>query len=289
MFRYILVRATGQESDKPVFDTALAVAGISAAHLAFLHVGIDVEQAALAIISGEYADGSGFSNTIESLQQRATEQRNRAAQIFRAFCADKGLPIRSQPSDETVSAEWLVEAGSEPGLLAMCGRAADLLVLGRTREGGELAMDVLEAALVETGRPVLLAPPVAPPQVGRVVAIAWKDTREAARAVAAAQPFIRSAERIIVICVVEDEWQEERSYERLRHALTWHNPNVVVRRRADRRPEHPAEMLLAEAASESADLLVMGGYSHSRMREVIFGGVTRRILHGADLPVLIAH
>jgi len=151
-----------------------------------------------------------------------------------------------------------------------------------------VAMSSVEAALIETGRPVLLAPPAAPSAVGRVVAIAWKDTRESARAVAAAQPFIHRAERVIVLCVAEDGRTEERSYERLRHALNWHNPNTTIRR-IERRPEQPAETLLAEAAAENADLLVMGGYSHSRLREVTLGGVTRRILHAADLAVLMAH
>ncbi len=288
MFKYILVPATGKESDGPVFDTALAVGRSFAAHLAFLHVGIDVEQIALAMLSGEFAGGTDVGGAIESLRQSAARQREKAEWAVREFCARKGLPIRTQPDGEAASAEWLVEVGAESDWLALYGRTADLMVLGRARQGEQVAMWLLEAALIETGRPALLAPPVAPSQVGRIVAIAWKDTRETARAVAAAQPFIRAAERVIVLCVAEDGRTEERSYERLRHALNWHNPNTKVRQ-VERRQEHPAETLLAEAAVEGADLLVMGGYSHSRLREVVLGGVTRRILNGADLPVLIAH
>jgi nucleotide-binding universal stress UspA family protein len=288
MFKYILVPATGQRTDGPVFDTALAVGRTFAAHLAFLHVGIDVEQVSLAMLSGEFAGGTDIGAAIESLQQTAARERERAEWAFREFCTKKGLPIRNQPDGETASAEWLVEVGAESSWLATHGRTADLLVLGRAREGQPVAMSLLEAALIETGRPVLLAPAVAPAEVGRVVAIAWKDTRETSRAISVARPFIRRAQRVIVLCVAEDGRTEERSYERLRHALSWHNPNTKVRQ-VDRRPEPAAETLLVEAAGQGADLLVMGGYSHSRLREVILGGATRRILHGANLPVLMAH
>jgi nucleotide-binding universal stress UspA family protein len=288
MFKYILVQATGQETDEPVFETAVGAGRAFAAHLAFLHVGMDIEEVALTILSGEFAGAADAGAVIESLQQNAARRREKAEWAVREFCTKKGLPIRSQPDGEAASAEWLTEVGIESHWLVTHGRTADLLVLGRVHGGEQVAMPLLGAALIETGRPVLLAPSVSPPAVGRIIAIAWKDSRETACAIAAARPFIRRAERVIVLCVAEEGGIEERSYERLRHALNWHNPKTTIRR-IERQPKHTAETLLTEAASEGADLLVMGGYSHSRLREFVLGGVTRRILHRADLPVLIAH
>ena len=78
------------------------------------------------------------------------------------------------------------------------------------------------------------------------------------------------------------------SCERLRYALSWHNPKTTLQRlKQDERPA--VETMLAAAGAVEADVLVMGGYGHSRVREVIFGGFTRRVLTGADLPILMAH
>lgn len=139
-----------------------------------------------------------------------------------------------------------------------------------------------------TGRPVLIAPARAPSRLSGTVAVAWKNRPEAARAVAAARPFIELADRVVIISVEEDAETNERSCEMLRYALSWHNPKTIVRHlKQEGRP--PVETLLDAAGAVEADLLVMGGYGHSRIREVIFGGFTRHILTGADLPILMAH
>ena len=96
------------------------------------------------------------------------------------------------------------------------------------------------------------------------------------------------AGQVIILSVIEEVGADERSCERLRHTLAWHNRKTSVQclQHADR----PAvETLLAAAAAANADLLVMGGYGHSRLREVIFGGFTRHVLAHADLPVLMTH
>ena len=93
---------------------------------------------------------------------------------------------------------------------------------------------------------------------------------------------------MIILSVVEDARADERSCERLRHALSWQNPKTSVQ--CLKQEERPAvDTLLAAAGAANADMLVMGGYGHSRVREVMFGGFTRRVLSHADLPVLMAH
>jgi nucleotide-binding universal stress UspA family protein len=149
-------------------------------------------------------------------------------------------------------------------------------------------MDVLEAALMDTGRPVLIAPPMAPASIGRIVTIAWKNTREAAGAVSAALPFIAQAERVIILTIDEDDEADDRSPERLQGVLRWHNPNVLLHRLV-REHGSPAETLLQAATQAGSDLLVTGGYSHTRLRQAMFGGFTRHVLEHAELPVLMVH
>ena len=288
MFKYILVPATGAETDAPVFSTALAVARLSGSHLEFLHVGIDVQQTLTAMAAADMGSGIGYGRMLESLQQDVAARREKAEQAFRDLCEQEEVTISSDPSTDLPSAEWRTEIGDEPACLAEHGRTADLLVIGRAREGETVAMDILEACLMATGRPVLIAPARAPGRRSGTVAIAWKNRPEAARAVVAAQPFVQMADRVIVLSVEEGAQADEGSCERLRNALSWHNPKITLQRlKQDKRPA--VETMLAAAGAVEADVLVMGGYGHSRVREVIFGGFTRRVLTGAELPILMAH
>jgi nucleotide-binding universal stress UspA family protein len=182
----------------------------------------------------------------------------------------------------------VVETGDEATYLAEHGRVADLIVAGRPREGETVAFDVLEVSLLHTGRPVLIVPAVLPAQRSGTVVIAWKNKPEAARAVAAAQPLVAAAKKVIILAVEEGSGTAEPSCKRLRAALLWHNPNTSIERLTqDSRP--CAEVVLDAAMAAEADVLVMGGYGHSRVREVIFGGVTEHVLAGAAVPVFMVH
>jgi nucleotide-binding universal stress UspA family protein len=285
---YILVPATGAGTDEPVFATALMAARLLQAHLEFLHVRVDVQAMLTAMAAADMGGGIGYNEILETLEQEVASRQNAAELAFRGFCERGRLPISADPSASLPSAEWRMETGDEPTWLADHGRAADMLVVGRARNGEEVAIDVLEAALMWTGRPILIAPPKARNEYSGVVTIAWKDRPEAARAVAAARPFLRAADRVIIFAVTEDERTNEVSCERLRHALCWQNSRTTVQHLKP--GDRPAVGILLEAAAAAnADMLVMGGYGHSRLREVIFGGFTRRVLSHADLPVLMAY
>jgi nucleotide-binding universal stress UspA family protein len=290
MSRYILVPATGSDTDEPVFATALMAARLLTAHLEFLHVRADVQEALTAMACADMGGGGiGFEQIMRTLEQEVASQQNRAEAAFRRLCERERLPVTADPAFALPSAEWRMETGDEPTWLAEHGRAADLLVLGRAREGEPVAMDVLEAALMATGRPVLIAPEKTPRRLSGVVAIAWKDRPEAARAVEAARPFLELADEVRILSIIEEGARsDEQSCERLRYALSWQNSRVTVQcLKQDDRPA--VDALLAAATTANADLLVMGGYGHSRVRELIFGGFTRRILTHAELPVLMAH
>jgi nucleotide-binding universal stress UspA family protein len=164
---------------------------------------------------------------------------------------------------------------------------SDLIVAGRGAEHDITNRAVIEAALLTSGRPLLIpggAPGTA--VIGGTAAIAWKATPQCARAVAAALPFLARTQDIRVLTVEESEGAQ--GADRLVRYLAWHGLRRVSAELLHPADRDPIETLLA-AASESTGLLVMGGYGHSRVREWVFGGFTRRVLANAPLPVLIAH
>jgi nucleotide-binding universal stress UspA family protein len=288
MYKYLLVPATGAAEDESVFATALLAARLFSAHLEFLHVRVDVTDIVISMSTGGLGGGGAVQGVVDRLEAEAKQVEARARQGVEAFCERNAIPRGTPRPGEGLSAEFTVESGSDAQWIAEYGRFADLVVVGRAQPGHEVSTEVLEAALMDTGRPLLVAPPHAPPTLLGTVVIAWKDTPEAARAVAAATPLLERAERVVIVTVVEEEEAREHSSDRLLRSLRWHNPNTCVRQ-LGRERRKPVEVLLEEANRVQASLIVMGGYSHSRLREVVFGGFTHRILAGVDVPVLIAH
>lgn len=286
MIKTILVPMTGNAADMTATGAALDVARLFSAHLDFLHVRMDPGEVAAALAS-DVAGGMVSVSLIESLEAEAKQREDRAQKSFQDFCAREQLPVGMAPQDpQGVSARWHREIGSEPAWIGEYGRTSDLLVVGRQANDQGATRDILEAALLDTGRPLLI--PGTTPLSPQTIAIAWKSTREAARAVTAAEPFLAKAKRIVVLTVAEDDRMDRESGARLFATLHRHNAATEARH-LPLGSRGSAETLLAAATEAGAGLLVMGGYSHSRVRELIFGGVTAHVLRGAALPVLMAH
>jgi nucleotide-binding universal stress UspA family protein len=287
MIKTILVPATGSDRDSAVFASALAVARAFAAHLDFLHVRPDAAATAVAMA----ADGGGATmvgGLIDRLEEEASEREEKAKQLFQGFCEREGLAVRdAPPGSQAPSAQWLRETGAEPYWVAEYGRTADLLVIGRPGEDEGVSLDTIEGALIDSGRPLLIPPAVPLTALPETVAIAWKATPQAARALTAASPFLQIAKQIVILTVGEDQHAPEEEADRLMAGLRRHGVPVSVRHLQPAGDSGPETLL--SAAAEHAALLVMGGYGHSRLREWIFGGFTLHVLRGAEVPVLMAH
>ncbi len=189
---------------------------------------------------------------------------------------------------ELPSASWEVAAGTASEVVAMRGGAYDMIVVGRPpADRTSVAELAAEAALFRTGRPVLIAPPETPRTVGEAVVIGWNRSASSARAISAALPFLLLA-RSVTIVSVKTGAKVGPSPEEMAKYLSWHEVQAEV---VELEPDHRlvGQVLLEEAERVSADLVVMGAYSHSRLRELILGGVTRYVLQNADIPVLMAH
>ena len=289
MIKTILVAATGTQSDAASFAAALAIARPCAAHLDMLHVRLDAIGVAVAMTT-DVGGGAMTAGLLEQLERDARERENAARESFTRFCADAGLAETAAPAaaDGTAgpTAEWHVETGEEARWMATYGVASDLIVAPRATAEDVVARSILETVLLETGRPLVIPAISAMPASFERIAIAWKPTPQAARAVAAAMPFLVRAKEVVVATVEEQEAGHDEA-DRLVRNLAWHGI------RATTAPLKPgpagAGATLLAAARDRADLLVMGGYGHSRLREWVFGGFTQLVLADAPLPVLIAH
>ncbi len=283
----ILAPLDGSNSSEHAFQVALSMARQCTAHLDALHVRSNPKDAVPLL--GEGMSGAVIEDIIVAAEKESNERAHLARSIFEKVCQDEGVTIVEVPSpDEGITARWIEETGREDEATGIRGRLADLIVLPRpTPESSVSATMTLNAALVETGRAVLVVPDRPVDTVGSRVAISWNGSAEAARAVAAALPLIENADRVLVLTIDGDEAPAHVASE-LSDYLMWHGVSADM----DVSPvteRQIGETVLSKSAEWNADLLVMGAYTHSRLRQLIMGGVTRHVLNEATLPVLLVH
>lgn len=289
MIRTILVPVMADGTDDVAFWTGLTAARLFTAHLEFLLVSSDPRDILAAAGAGDFATGWTFPALISDLEREEGERATRAQRFCQNFCEREQIPIAlAPPGPHGVSAALRQEKGDQAWQIMRHARFNDLLVLAPERRTRGLSRETIASVLIGSGRPVLLAPPHRPGSLARTIVIAWKETPEAARAVAAAMPFLSQADKVIVLSISESDSDHIESAEKLADQLRWHRLEVESRIVAPEQGSAP-QTLVRAAQEASADLIVMGGYGHLRMRELIFGGFTEHILKGIDLPVLLSH
>jgi nucleotide-binding universal stress UspA family protein len=192
------------------------------------------------------------------------------------------------PQMAQLSYAWVQPSGESDTFVGSYGRVFDLIVLGRPgRAPQEPRMAPLEAALFESGRPVLIAPPGPPKTLGRKVLVAWNGSTEQARANALAMPLLCGADEVTVLTVEGGMTPGPTGEEVALHLVRNGVPATAVTVAPAGRTT--GEAILHYTKSQGCDLLVKGAYAQSRLREMMFGGATRHILAHATLPVLMAH
>ncbi|HKJ60377.1 MAG TPA: universal stress protein [Hyphomicrobiales bacterium] len=182
-------------------------------------------------------------------------------------------------------------SGAEPISQAVRhgARLADIVVLGRGKAyDSGYWREIRDAALFESGRPVLLVPPdgVTEQNFDRVV-IAWKESIEATRAITAAQPFLTKAKEVYLTTIGKDHKVQDTLLD-FEQYLQLHYANVQSETIAPS-SDDIGKTLLDYCEAKGGAMLVMGAYSHWRWREQLFGGVTEYMLQNANVPVLMAH
>lgn len=286
----VLVPAGGSETDYGVFETALAAATPFAAHLDFYHVIVDACEAAENTPHVGFALGAGLVNTLTELRTEEQTRLVAARDHVETFCRQHGIAMQDKPQDRgDVSASWSEESGDSLSLIMGRARCSDLVVMGRSRHRNHLPENLLERLLLESGRPILLAPVEATRALNGTIMVCWKDCREAAHAVTAAMPLLRRAARVFIINVAEGgDDAGMAAADRLARRMRWHGIHATnCHPASDGRPI--ADTLASTARELEAGLMVMGAYSRSRISELLFGGCTQSFLRSADCPILLVH
>ena len=283
----MLVPVGDIERDEGAIGTALVLSQEFSGHAECLFLGGDVTDVLPAAAMGLFE--SVQVEIKQEYEQDRDQKQSKARLRFDAMLEERNIEYRelALPA-ELPSASWEVASGLASEIVAMRGAAYDMVVVGRPARDqttiGELAA---EAALFRTGRPVLIAPPETPRSIGEAVVIGWNRSATSARSISAAMPLLKMSRSVTIVTVTTGAKKGPSPQEMARH-LSWHDVRAEV---VEIPPDHRlvGEVLLEEAQRVNADLLVMGAYSHSRLRELILGGVTRHVLQNADLPVMMAH
>lgn len=225
----------------------------------------------------------------------AEEQENRAREARERFihaCNARGIPLVAEAEELATlpAASWRQAEGSYESIAVQRAAAFDLVV-ATSAAVAELLKDIAEKSLLQTRRPVLLAPKPSGQEIdlSAPAMIAWDESPECWHAVSAAVPFLKLARSVEVVSVDNNADSRRASQAEALAYLRCHGIGATARVVAPHLSSVGAT-LLAEAAEHDASLLVMGAYSHSRLREMLLGGATRHILKNAVArPVLMAH
>jgi nucleotide-binding universal stress UspA family protein len=285
----IFVPTSGNSTDHAVFATALAVATPFGSHLEFYHQRLSACEAAVRARHVEFCMGPALTDALDSLRQQDEKLSANASEHFREFCAKHAIRIQMTPDGTpAVTAQYLDSVDDPEKHFLRHARHRDLTVMGRPAHKDLMPSNLIEMLLVESGRPILIAPCSPPKTIAGTILVAWKETSEAARALGAAQPLLERAGKVVVANVYEGNGAPE-SLGDLANGLAWHGINATTRIIENASHRAPGELLLDTAAELGADLLVIGGYGHGPLREAVFGGVTAALIRHADCPVLMVH
>lgn len=274
----ILIPTEDHDCMPAVLETARLVAQIFDSYME----GIAVRPAVGTYVTVEPVSSLAISGAFDE----DTAREARAS--FERFMQTNAVPPPPVDGRAAMSWSWPRNEAVDDSVIGTYGRVFDLIVLGRPgREVENPRMPPLEAALFESGKPVLIVPKTAPKSIGRHILVAWNGSTEQAHTNTFAMPFLLRAEHVTVLTIeghTSDGPSGEQATQHLRRNGV--NATAVTLKEGSR---SPGEVILDQGAKLGCDLLVKSAYTQSRLRQMIFGGMTRHILANATLPVFMAH
>ena len=226
---------------------------------------------------------SAFADT--SWRRKATKNAPAAAEaLYREMAERHGYELVKRSRAKTC-AVWQEKVGSPDRLMAINGPLADLIVVSRPGNAGGVADMFMKAALLESGRPVLILPQSGRRKIGRHICIGWNQSSGVARTVSSSIPLLATAESVtIVSCGPEDRVGPKST-----QVVNYLRHYGIKSERVATRGRHVEAELTDACKDAGADLLLTGAYSRSRWREKVFGGTTEFLIRKAKLPVLMQH
>jgi len=270
----LFVPMLGAQSDHHALTAAKSLAARFDSTVDCVHVRLDMSPA-LALA------------TREVTWRIEREENERSATAHAEFERVYGPGSAGGASQSGVKAQWREIVGYPSDEYAYHGRMHDVVVVAREKllpgHCGEMVM--------ETGRPVIIACARPVQTIGEVVLVAWNNSPESAKALTAAMPVLTRAKKVIVAGsppAMIDEEDARQSLEELRALLSLHaiQPEIRLLTKAG---GDEANALKETAYETNCDLVVMGAYGHSRLREYLFGGVTQEFLKECEIPVMLLH
>jgi len=277
-YRTILVHLASKDSVHSVLDVVLPIADQHNAHVVGLHV---VPKVPIYSVFGIPAAHDVLSKHESTLHFQAEE-------------TERTFLDRTSSFSSNVKCEWRRSKAYYQDLAIDISRhacSADLVVMHQdAADPFDAWPDLPARVIMGSGRPVLLVPTVGKfERVGKRPLVAWKHSREAARATFDAMPFLSDADEVNIFAAVsEDETNKPIRGEDLAVSLARHNIKAVASSKKQK-SSLVGQELISEIEKSKHDLLVMGCYGHSELRELVFGGVTRFILKNMSVPVLMSH
>lgn len=278
----LLVPLLGDAGDRPALDLAAAVARRRGAHIDAMLFRRDPRD--MIPLVGEGFNAAMIDSVVEAAEAQTAERERTARASYAAWREEAGISEDAGSGRPSVAFSALT--GTLPSAIAQPARATDLTIFARTRsEDGQERAGLIEVAMFDSGRPVLLAGTGGGTDVGRRVVVGWNGSAEAARAVAMAMPLLSAADAVTVV-VVDDGDVTVTPDDLVRTLTLW--GISASGRTAGAAEEGVAATLQAEASAAGADMILLGAYSHSRFREFVMGGVTDDALTDSSVAMMLA-
>jgi nucleotide-binding universal stress UspA family protein len=290
-YRKILVPVSGSVNDRPAIQSGFALGRQFGAHVEVLFVRFHPGRAGSYGYIGTVGGGYAAQYVIEAAIRAADEAQKIASDAFDKAVEKYSIELEERPGARTdATTQFKIVRGDFSTEIERESRLCDLIVFGPTNDEAdqESLREGFEAALLSGSRPVLFVPRAPAESMGQRVAIAYDGSAAAAHAVTAALPFLARAKSVHGFEVTAAAGRSEALAD-LREYLVLHGI-TVVEHVVDPGQKSTSEALALAVQAQHCDLLVLGGYGHSRIGEFILGGVTRHVLrHGSAFAVLMAH
>lgn len=284
----ILVPIDGSKGSFAALSRAFIVAERFGSHIKALHVmthGADITAA------GTYNLPAKLRKSVEGKADKlALERAAELQEFFEGHCLDNDIPISKKPVKQGgVTAVWHQEFGTVDDVLIHHGRVSDVIAVPRPKlKKGVMRRSpmgrAIEAILLRTGRPVLIEPPKSNVKKCARIVLGWNDSVECSRALAMTMPWLVGMDEITVLV----SKKRKSSVKALVEYLSWYDvkANIVM---LDGKGKTIGEGMLKVCSELSADFLIVGGFSHARARELLFGGVTRHLLMHSNIVTIMTH
>ncbi len=279
--RSMLVPFSGDEREMAALHYALMLCNTYETYLQCLHVTADPEQTRHM---GAMMPVSVVDSIRNAVIEQTQQQTNKAHTLFSAACEQYAVPVVTDI--QPYGAAWLDHMGTVDEAIASYGRLHDMLIVHRDiGKHDDYYHDALVNCLFQTGRPVIVVPDKLPQYAPQHAVIAWDGSMQSARALAVSMPLLQTMQKVTLLHVEESDqsfhMQEITPYFKLHNIMC----DIYVQPMNG----NAGQSLLEGMKECRGDILVMGAYSHSRLRQMIMGGATDYVLHHANCPVLMAH